>query len=232
MRFAEPLIPARLVQRYKRVLADVVFPDGAPATVHVPNTGKMLGVSDPGATVWLSKARPGRKLGWSLHLVEADGALVGVDTSLPNVLATEAIQAGVVSELTGYASLLREVKYGHASRIDILLEQEGRPPCYVEVKNVHLRRTGDLAEFPDCVAARSSKHMGELADMVDAGARAVVLFVIQREDCQAFAPAADLDPTFAAALRAAAARGVEVLAYACALATDSVTLTRPLAARL
>jgi sugar fermentation stimulation protein A len=232
MRFAEPLIPARLVQRYKRVLADVVFPDGAPATVHVPNTGKMLGVSDPGATVWLSKARPGRKLGWSLHLVEADGGLVGVDTSLPNVLATEAIQAGIVAELTGYASLRREVKYGHASRIDILLEQEGRPPCYVEVKNVHLRRTGDLAEFPDCVAARSSKHMGELADMVDAGARAVVLFVIQREDCQAFAPAADLDPTFAAALRAAAARGVEVLAYACAMATDSVTLTRPLAVRL
>ncbi|NDC60159.1 MAG: DNA/RNA nuclease SfsA [Alphaproteobacteria bacterium] len=232
MQFAEPLIPARLVQRYKRVLADVVFPDGAPATVHVPNTGKMLGVSDPGATVWLSKARPGRKLGWSLHLVEADGGLVGVDTSLPNVLATEAIQAGIVAELKGYASLRREVKYGHASRIDILLEQEGRPPCYVEVKNVHLRRTGDLAEFPDCVAARSSKHMGELADMVDAGARAVVLFVIQREDCQAFAPAADLDPTFAAALRAAAARGVEVLAYACALATDSVTLTRPLAVRL
>lgn len=232
MRFAEPLIPARLVQRYKRVLADVVFPDGAPATVHVPNTGKMLGVSDPGATVWLSKARPGRKLGWSLHLVEADGGLVGVDTSLPNVLATEAIQAGVVSELTGYAGLRREVKYGHASRIDILLEHEGRPPCYVEVKNVHLRRAGDLAEFPDCVAARSAKHMGELADMVDAGARAVVLFVIQREDCQAFAPAADLDPTFAAALRAAAARGVEVLAYACTLAIDSVELARPLAVRL
>jgi len=232
MRFAEPLIPARLVQRYKRVLADVVFPDGAPATVHVPNTGKMLGVSDPGATVWLSKARPGRKLGWSLHFVEADGGLVGVDTSLPNVLATEAIQAGVVSELTGYASLRREVKYGHASRIDILLEHEGRPPCYVEVKNVHLRRAGDLAEFPDCVAARSAKHMGELADMVDAGARAVVLFVIQREDCQAFAPAADLDPTFAAALRAATARGVEVLAYACTLGIDSVELARPLAVRL
>ena len=232
MRFAEPLIPARLVQRYKRVLADVVFPDGAPATVHVPNTGKMLGVSDPGATVWLSKARPGRKLGWSLHLVEADGGLVGVDTSLPNVLATEAIQAGVVRELTGYASLRREVKYGHASRIDILLEHEDRPPCYVEVKNVHLRRAGDLAEFPDCVAARSAKHMGELADMVDAGARAVVLFVIQREDCQAFAPAADLDPTFAAALRAATARGVEVLAYACTLGIDSVELARPLAVRL
>lgn len=232
MRFPEPLTPAKLVQRYKRVLADVVFPDGAPATAHVPNTGKMLGVSDPGATVWLSKARPGRKLGWSLHLVESDGGFVGVDTSLPNVIVTEAIQSGAISELTGYAGLRREVKYGHASRIDILLENDGRPPCYVEVKNVHLRRGGDLAEFPDCVAARSAKHMGELAEMVEGGARAVVVFVVQREDCAAFAPAADLDPAFAAAVRDAAARGVEVLAYACRVNPDEVTLARALAVRL
>lgn len=232
MRFPEPLTPAKLVHRYKRVLADVVFPDGAPATAHVPNTGKMLGVSDPGATVWLSKARPGRKLGWSLHLVEADGGFVGVDTSLPNVIVTEAIQAGAIAELTGYARLRREVKYGHSSRIDILLEEAGRPPCYVEVKNVHLRRGGDLAEFPDCVAARSAKHMGELAEMVEGGARAVVVFVVQRGDCAAFAPAADLDPAFAAAARDAAARGVEVLAYACRVSPDEVTLARALAVRL
>lgn len=232
MRFSEPLTPAKLVQRYKRVLADVVFPDGAPATVHVPNTGKMLGVSDPGAMVWLSKARPGRKLGWSLHLVEADGGFVGVDTSLPNVIATEAIQAGLIAPLAGYESLRREVKYGHASRIDILLESAGKPPCYVEVKNVHLRRSGDLAEFPDCVAARSSKHMGELAEMVEGGARAVVVFVVQRMDCTAFTPAADLDPAFAAALRDAAARGVEVLAYACRVSPEEVALSHGLAVRL
>lgn len=232
MRFAEPLMPARLVQRYKRVLADVIFPDGSPATVHVPNTGKMLGVSEPGSTVWLSKARPGRKLGWSMHLVESEGRLVGIDTSLPNALAAEAISAGAIPDLAGYASLRREVKYGHASRIDILLESADRSPCYVEVKNVHLRRTGDLAEFPDCVAARSAKHMGELADMVEAGARAVVLFVVQREDCSAFSPAADLDPAFARSLRDAAKRGVEVLAHRCRLSTEGVDLEGPLAVRL
>ncbi len=232
MRFQEPLVPAKLVQRYKRVLADVVFPDGEPATAHVPNTGKMLGVSDPGATVWLSRARPGRKLGWSLHLVEADGGFVGVDTSLPNALVAEAIEAGVIAELAGYPRLRREVKYGHSSRIDILLERDGAAPCYVEVKNVHLRRRGDLAEFPDCVAARSSKHMGELAEMAEGGARAVVVFVIQREDCAAFSPAADLDPAFAAALKDAAGRGVEVLAYACRVSPEEVALARPLDVRI
>jgi sugar fermentation stimulation protein A len=232
MRFVEPLVPARLVQRYKRVLADVVFPDGSPAIVHVPNTGKMLGVSDPGSTVWLSKARPGRKLGWSMHLVESEGRLVGIDTSLPNALAAEAIAAGAIASLAGYQTLRREVKYGHASRVDILLEGPDRSPCYVEVKNVHLRRTGDLAEFPDCVAARSAKHMGELADMVEAGARAVVLFVVQREDCSVFSPAADLDPAFARALRDAANRGVEVLAHRCRLSIEGIDLEGPLAVRL
>lgn len=232
MRFPEPLIPARLVQRYKRVLADVAFPDGRIETAHVPNTGKMLGVSEPGSTVWLSRARPGRKLGWSLHLVESDGGLVGVDTSLPNPLAAEAIAAGAIAELAGYPTLRREVKYGRASRIDILLEAAGRPPCYVEVKNVHLRRAGDLAEFPDCVAARSAKHMEELADMAAGGARAVVLFVVQREDCRAFSPAADLDPAFAAALKAAVGAGVEALAYGCRLSIEAVEIAGPLAVRL
>jgi len=232
MRFAAPLTPARLVARYKRVMADVTFDDGATATVHVPNTGKMLGVDAPGSRVWLSRARPGRKLGWSLHLVEADGVLVGVDTSLPNALAAEAIAAGVLAPLAGYARLRREVRYGEASRIDILLEDDARPPCYVEVKNVHLRRAGDLAEFPDCTAARSARHMAELARMVEQGARAVALFVVQRGDCQAFAPAADLDPAFAAALRDAAARGVETLAYACAVGVEGVAIERALAVRL
>lgn len=232
MQFAEPLTPARLVQRYKRVMADVAFPDGAIATAHVANTGKMLGVCDPGATVWLSRAPPGRKLAWSWRLVEADGGLVGIDTSLPNALVAEAIEAGAIAPLRGYARLRREVKYGQASRIDILLEDDARPPCYVEVKNVHLMRGGGLAEFPDCVAARSAKHMGELAEMVSHGARAVAVFVVQREDCTAFAPASDLDPAFATALRSACAAGVEAIAHVCRITTQSVTLDRAIPVRL
>lgn len=221
------LTRARLLRRYKRFLADVAFDDGREETAHVANPGAMMGLSDPGLPVWLSKAGPGRKLGWSMHLVEADGGLVGVDTSFPNKLAEEAILTGRVPELGPFESLRREVRYGEASRIDILLERGGAPPLYVEVKNVHLRRRGDLAEFPDCTAARSAKHMDELARMVAQGAEAAVLFVIQREDCRAFSPAADIDPAFAAALRRANEAGVRLLAYRCAMSTAEIRLDRP-----
>lgn len=226
MRFQTPLVAARLVRRYKRFLADVVFPDGSEATAHVPNSGAMLGVQEPGSTVWLSPAAPGRKLAWTLHFVETADGWAGVDTSLPNRIAAEAISAGEVAELGGYASLRREVKYAAASRVDLLLEAPDRPPCFVEIKNVHLKRRSGLAEFPDCRAARSARHMGDLAEEVARGARAVVLFVVQREGCDRFSPAADLDPAFAAALQSAVAAGVEALAYDCAMSPEAVSLRR------
>jgi len=223
---------ATLLRRYKRFLADVRFPDGAEAIAHVANPGAMLGLQQPGSIVWVSRAKPGGKLDWRLHLVESDGALVGVDTSWPNRLAEEAILERRIPPLADFSRLQREVRYGEASRIDLLLHQPAGPPIYVEVKNVHLRRAPRLAEFPDCKAARSAKHMRELAAMVQAGARAAVLFVVQREDCAAFAPAADIDPQFAAALSEAAACGVEVLAYACRMGREQVRIERPLAVRL
>lgn len=227
-----PLLPATLLRRYKRFLADVRFPDGAEACAHVANPGAMLGLQEPGSAVWVSRAKPGGKLDWRLHLVEADGALVGVDTSWPNRLAEEAILERRIPHLADFCEVQREVRYGEASRIDLLLRQPAGPPIYVEVKNVHLRRRPGLAEFPDCTAARSAKHMRELATMVRGGARAAVLFVVQREDCDAFAPAADIDPHFAAALREAAAGGVAVLAYACAMGREAVSIARPLAIAL
>ena len=122
----------------------------------------------------------------------------------------------------------REVKYGKASRVDFLLEKAGSPRCFVEVKNVHLKRNG-RAEFPDSVTARGAKHMAELADQVTAGDRAVVLFVVQRDDCDSFAPAADIDPAYAAAFRAARAHGVEALCYGCKVSPDAIQLDRALA---
>lgn len=223
---------AILLRRYKRFLADVRFPCGAETTAHVANPGAMLGLAEPGRQVWLSEAKPGRKLGWSLQLVQAEGGLVGVDTSLPNRLAEEAILGGRIAELAGYSELKREVAYGEASRIDLLLTRPGAPPVYVEVKNVHLHRGGGLAEFPDCKAARSAKHMGELARTAAAGARAVVLFVVQRQDCEAFAPAADIDPKFAAALLEAISAGVEPLVYGCTLTQTPIEIARPLKLRL
>jgi sugar fermentation stimulation protein A len=225
MDFPSPLVRGTLVSRYKRFFADVVLEDGTPVTAHCPNPGAMLGLNTPGLAAWLSRSDdPKRKLAHTLELVEADGGLVGINTLHPNRIVAEALAADAIPEVAGYGVHRREVRYGANSRVDFLLQHPDRPPCWLEVKNVHLRRAGSLAEFPDCVAARSLKHLRELTAMVEAGERAVMLFVIQRTDCDGFEACADLDPAYAKGLREAAANGVEVLAYRCAITETGVTL--------
>ena len=227
MQFPSTLERGRLVQRYKRFFADVVMDDGREVTAHCPNPGAMLGLNLPGLPVWLSVSdSPTRKLPHTLELVEADGGLVGVNTMHPNRIVAEALAADAIPELSGYAEIRREVKYGENSRVDFLLTSPDRPPCWLEIKNCHLSRGGGLAEFPDCVAARSLKHLKELSREVEAGARAVMLFVIQRTDCSLFDTAPDLDPAYAAGLIDAAARGVEILCYGCDISSEAVRLDR------
>ena len=230
MDFTQPLEKATLVRRYKRFLADVVLEaDGSETTVHCPNPGAMLGLAGPGLTVWLSRsASPTRKLPLTLELVEVDGGLVGINTMHPNRLVAEALARDGIAEVAGYDRVRPEVKYGEKSRVDFLLERDGSPPCWLEIKNVHLMRQPGLAEFPDCVAARSARHLRELSARVAAGDRAVALFVVQRTDCDRVTAAADLDPGFAAALGDALKAGVEVLAYGCTIATDRVSLSHRL----
>lgn len=228
MQFEQPLLPARLIKRYKRFLADVTLEDGGETlTAHCPNPGAMLGLAEPGMRVWLRPAKnPKAKLPYAWELTELESGLVGIDTGRPNPIAEEAIQADGIPELAGYAELRREVRYGKNSRIDILLTGPDRPDCYVEIKNVHLER-GGWAEFPDSKTARGAKHLVELGDMAESGARAVMFYIVQRADCERFRLAEDLDPAYAAAYRVARARGVETLCYDCRVSLDGIDLRRP-----
>lgn len=237
MRLPTPLVKARLLKRYKRFLADVELESGETITAHVANPGGMIGVSDPGATVWLSRsADPKRKLPYSWELIEigagAKRAMVGVNTAHPNRIVEEALRARALPAFAAYETVRREVKYGEKSRIDFLLEEDGAPPCYVEVKNVHLSRTPGLAEFPDAVTTRGAKHLRELSAMIAQGARAAMLYLVQRDDCDRFALASDLDPAYTQAFGAARAAGVEAYAYACDFSDPAgpdpaITLARP-----
>jgi sugar fermentation stimulation protein A len=216
-----------IVQRYKRFFVDMVLDDGREITAHCPNPGAMLGLKDAGLGAWVSwSGDPKRKLAWTLQLVEADDGLVGVNTMNPNKLVAEALAADAIPELSGYAAVRPEVKYSEASRVDFLLTHPDLPPCWLEVKNCHYRRDGTLAEFPDCVAARSAKHLKDLAAEVAKGARAVQLFVIQRTDCDSFAACEDLDPVYARGLSDAAEAGVEVLCYRCDISPNEIRISR------
>ena len=227
MRFPSPLIPATLIRRYKRFLADVTLPGGEAITAHVANPGAMTGLDTPGSRVWLSKSdNAKRKLPYSWELVEVDfGAgteLVGVNTGHPNLLVAEALATRAIPGLRDYTSVRREVKYGRNSRIDFLLEGDGTPPCYVEIKNVHLMRENGIAEFPDCVTKRGAKHLDELTAMVEGGARAVMLFLIQIGSAERFALARDIDPSYGRAFDRARAAGVEAIAWKCAISRDGI----------
>lgn len=244
MLLPQPLIHGRLVSRYKRFFADLILDDGQAITAHCPNPGAMLGVKDAGQGAWVSWSDdPKRKLPYTLQCVEQGNALVGINTLLPNKLVAEALANDWIPELTGYATIKPEVKYAEASRVDFLLTHPDRPPCWLEVntcvehsqpsgrlwlevKNCHFSMTNGLAEFPDCKAERSTRHLADLAAQVAQGDRAAVLFVVQREDCDTFSACADHDPAFALALTRAADAGVDLLVYACAMGTEAITLSR------
>jgi len=229
VRFPAPLIPATLVKRYKRFLADVTLPGGETVTAHVANPGAMTGLAAPGSRVWLSKSdNPSRKLSHSWELIEVDLGqgleLVGVNTGHPNLLVGAALAAGAIPELAGYETIRREVKYGKNSRVDFLLESAGRPPCYVEIKNVHLMRRPGLAEFPDSKTERGAKHLEELGDMVAEGHRAVMLYLIQIGSASGFALARDIDPKYGTAFDRARSRGVEAMAWKCMITMDGIEI--------
>ena len=231
MKFDTPLIRGTLLKRYKRFLADVKLDSGEEITATCPNTGSMLGLKEPGMGVWLStNDNPKRKYRHTWEMVEVPRrgkpTLVGVNTGHPNKLVSEAIEAGRIPELSEFQSLKREQKYGENSRIDILLEGGAGTLTYVEVKNVHMSRQSALAEFPDSVTERGAKHLRELANMVRAGHRAVMMFLIQRQDCKSFTLAGDIDSNYLDAFAEATEAGVEALAYSCRMSTKEIKVAK------
>jgi sugar fermentation stimulation protein A len=230
MRFQTPLLPGRLIRRYKRFLADARLDDGREVTAHVGNPGSMLGLADPGARIWLEpNDDPKRKLKFAWRLVEhAGGHFTGVDPGAANRIVREALEAGTVAGLAGYERLRAEVRYGEKSRVDFVLSGGGRPEAYVEVKSVTLSRAAGRAEFPDAVTARGARHLAELAAMAQAGHRAVLLYLVQRTDAREVGLAADIDPAYATAFAAARAAGVEALALGTRITPEGIEAAGPL----
>lgn len=224
MLFEPPLIRGTLIKRYKRFLADIVLEDSREITASVPNTGSMLGLTTPGSSVWLSINNDGkRKYPHALQLVEADGTIVGINTHLPNRLTEEAIRKGMVDNLADYGSLKREQKYGQNSRIDFLLEDEDKGKAYVEVKNVHFTRRKNIAEFPDTVTERGAKHLRELSAMAQQGHRAIMIYLIQRSDCEKLQLCRDLDADYCQEFDRAVKAGVEAYAIRCQISVEAIT---------
>lgn len=229
MEFATPLISARLIRRYKRFLADVRLDDGREVTAHCANPGSMMGLAEPGMKVWLEPNNdPKKKLKFGWRLVDHEnGHFTGVDTSIPNRALKAALLARQVPGLPPYDLVRAEVKYGENSRIDFLLSGNG-PDTYVEVKSVTLSRQRGLAEFPDSVTARGAKHLGELANMVAQGHRAIMFYLVQRTDCQSVTIAGDIDAAYATAFEAAKRAGVMAIAQSCAISPQAINLADPI----
>jgi sugar fermentation stimulation protein A len=221
------LYQGTLIKRYKRFLADVQLESGESITAACPNTGTMIGLTTPGMTIHLSRSESiTRKYPHTWELTErTDIGLIGINTARPNALVEAAITAGKVPGLDGYATIRREVKYGVNSRIDLLLEGQGLPACYVEVKNVTLYRNAGHAEFPDCRTDRGAKHLAEMAEMVRQGHRALMVYCIQGGEAKRFSLTPDLDPTYASAYVKARSAGVEAIALTCHVSLNSIHVT-------
>lgn len=231
MRLPEPLIPARLIRRYQRFLMDAELEDGQTVVAHCANSGSMLGLLPGGAPILLSQAAdPRRRTAWNWELLRLPSSWVAIHTGRTNHLVAEALDLDQIPELTGYPRKTREATFQPGSRLDFRLQAPQRPDCWLEVKSVTLRQ-GDGAQFPDAITQRGWHHLQVLAAAAERGERAVLLFVVQREDCPWFAPADAIDPRYGQALRMARAAGVEVLVYGCRIEPPTIILTTPIPCR-
>ncbi len=200
-------------------------------TAHCPNTGSMKGLLEQNNTVWISETNNKQrklKFTWELLLDNNSKSLIGINTHTPNKVVYEALENEAIKELSGYKHIKKEVKYGQNSRIDFYLNGGINKECYLEVKNVHYTQGNGIAMFPDAVTDRGLKHLKELGNIVDEGKRAIMLYIVQREDCEKFKLASDIDAKYYEGFLSAVKKGVEVLCYSCRISLESISIGKPL----
>jgi sugar fermentation stimulation protein A len=231
MNFSAPLPQGELIKRYKRFLIDIKCEDGSVVTAHCPNSGSMMGLKEPGLKVAFSISdNSNRKLPYTLEMVQIGKTWVGVNTQLPNKIFQQAFTNQQLNDFKNYSVCKPEVKISKETRLDFLLSSENEQR-YVEVKNVTLQKE-DCAEFPDAVTTRGAKHIKTLMELVDEGFKASLVFIVQRDDCKIFRPAADIDPGYADLLQKAVEKGVEVHVYYCTVSPSKIEITGQLPVEL
>lgn len=228
MQYSPTLQTATLIKRYKRFLADVTLPSGEEITIHCPNTGAMTGCAEPGVTIYFSTSdNKKRKYPNTFELSSNSfGHTIGVNTGKANHIVKEAIENNIISELNGYQDLRTEVKYGSEnSRIDILLSDESKGDCYIEIKSTTLLIDADqkLGAFPDAVTSRGQKHLRELIEMKQNGHRAVLVFLVQHSGIEKVTVAQQIDPQYAEQLKKASDAGVEILVVHTHITAQEIT---------
>jgi sugar fermentation stimulation protein A len=220
-------ISGRLIKRYKRFFADVKLDSGEVVTAHCPNTGSMMGLLTEGNIVYLSKTdNEKRKLKYTLEIIRDNSASVGVNTHRANRIVEKAIIEKKITTFGKKYDFRREVKYGANSRIDFLITNKKGEEIFVEVKNVTLSKRKDIAEFPDAITERGSKHLLELIDVVKKNKRAIMLFLVQRNDCKKFRIAEEIDSIYKKNIMNAMKAGVEILCYSCSFVRNNIELDK------
>ncbi len=225
MIFEKTLIPGELIKRYKRFFVDVKIKNKT-ITAHCPNTGSMMGLLDKGNQIWLSKSEnPNRKLNYTLQIIEVKNSKIGINTHLTNKIVLDALQSNYIDIFKNAEKIQREVKFGENTRFDFLINKNNKK-FLIEVKNVTLCRKKGLAEFPDAVTSRGLKHIKELLKAKLQGYEVFLLYVVQRNDCNRFEIAEDIDPEYCELLKKAVKKKLNVLCYDCKITSKGIKLNR------
>ena len=225
MNFENKLISGVFIKRYKRFFVDVKI-ENKVITAHCPNTGSMKGLLKEGNKVWLSKSNnPDRKLKYTLQIIEDNKSKIGVNTHLTNKIVLEALENNLIKEFGKNTTIKSEIKFGNNTRFDFLITKQNYK-AFLEVKNVTLARNPKIAEFPDAVTSRGAKHIEELIKASKKGYQVYIAFIIQREDCNQFAIANDIDPVYSTLLSKAVKKRLNILCYDCKFSSKGIKLNK------